>query len=128
MIYYYYLTGDLNKMPRGDEIIKLMHKEEYPSRIQRDMRDRLSHTRATSQSCIDHLDPVPHEAGGPLKISSGQIAQSNVDVNRPVDIGAEQLTKFEESWPHTDSFYSSLSKEVITFAAQKGFTLAQPLI
>ena len=112
-------------MSRGDEIIKLMHKEEYLSRIQRDVRDRLSQIWATLQSCIDTLDPVPYEAGALLKISSGQIAQSNGNVDRPVDIGAEQLTKFEESWPHTDSFYSSLSKEVIAFADQKGYTLAQ---
>ena len=46
-----------------------------------------------------------------------------------VDIGAEQLTKFDESWPHTDSFYSSLSKEVITLLLKRVIHLdTQPLI
>ena len=43
----------------GHEIIKLRHKKVYPSRIQRDVRDRISHIRATLQSCIDPLILFP---------------------------------------------------------------------
>ena len=84
------LTGELKKMSGGDENIELMHNEETLSRIQQDVREHLS-LRATLQSSIDPLDPVCHETGALFNISSGQIVQSNVNVDRAVEIGAEQL-------------------------------------
>ena len=77
-------------MSEGDENIELMHNEETLSRIQQDVRERLS-LRVTLQSSIDPLDPVWHETGALFNISSGQIVQSNVNVDRAVEIGAEQL-------------------------------------
>jgi len=50
-------------------------------------------------------------------ISNGQLAQPNVNVDKAVEIGADQLIQFEALWP--EGFYSSLAKQVTTFAAKK---------
>ena len=38
------------------------------------------------------MDPDAHETGSLLNIWSGQVAQPNVNVDRALDIGAEQMT------------------------------------
>ena len=110
------LTGDLKKMSGDYEKVQMTHKEESASRIRRDGNDRKS-LKATLESCIDPMDPTTHEAGCLLNISSGQLAQPNVNVDKAVDIGANQLIQFEALWP--EGFYNSLAKQVTTFAAKK---------
>ena len=110
------LTGDLKKMSGDDENVQTTHKEESPSRIRRDGIDRQS-LRAALGSRIDPMDPVTHVAGCLLNISNGQIAKPDVNVDRALDVGSEQLTQFEASWP--DGFYNKLSKQVVTFAEKK---------
>ena len=51
------------------------------------------------------MDPDTHVTGSLLDIWSGQVAQPNVNVDRALDIGAEQMIQFERSWP--DGFYSA---------------------
>ena len=60
------------------------------------------------------MDPVTHAAGCLINISNGQIAQPNVNIDRALEVGCEQLKQFEASWP--DVFYNTLSKQVVTFA------------
>jgi hypothetical protein len=110
------LTGDLMKMSGKEDSLQMTHKEESVSRIQKDYLDRQS-LRATLESFTDPLDPTSHADGGLLNISTGQLAQSNVNVDRALEVGADQLKQFEASWP--DGFYTSLPKQVITFAHQK---------
>ena len=81
----------------------MTHKEESPSRIIRDADDRQSLHR-TLLSCINPMDPDTHVTGSLLNIWSGQVAQPNVNVDRALDIGAEQMIQFERSWP--DGFYA----------------------
>ena len=45
------------------------------------------------------MDPVTHVAGCLLNISNGQIAKPDVNVDRALEVGSEQLTQFEASWP-----------------------------
>ena len=66
---------------------------------------------------IDPMDPVTHAAGCLINISNGQIAQTNVNVDRALEVGREQLKQFEASWPA--GFYNTLSKQVLTFAERK---------
>ena len=110
------LTGDLKKMSGADEKVQMTHKEESASRIHRDANDRKS-LRATLESCIDPLDPATHEGGCLLNISNGQLAQPHVNVDKAVEIGANQLIQFEALWP--EGFYSPLAKQITTFAAKK---------
>ena len=110
------LTGDLRKMSGDDENVQTTHKEESPSRIRRDGIDRQS-LRAALGSRIDPMDPVTHVAGCLFNISNGQIAKPDVNVDRALEVGSEQLTQFEASWP--DGFYNKLSKQVVTFAEKK---------
>ena len=107
------LTGDLNKMSGDDANVQTTHKEETESRINRDGHD-LQSLRAALQSRIDPMDPVTHAAGCLINISNGQIAQPNVNIDRALEVGREQLKQFEASWP--DGFYNTLSKQVVTFA------------
>jgi len=63
------------------------------------------------------MDPVTHVAGCLLNISGGHLAHPNDNVDRTMELGAEQLIQLEASWP--EGFYSSLAKQVITFAENK---------
>ena len=118
------LTDDLKKMSGDDDKVQMTHKKESPSRIVQDGHDRQSlRDRQSLQSRVDPMDPVTHVAGCFLNISSGQLAQPNVNVDRAMERGAEQLIQFEASWP--EGFYSSLSKQVITFAEKKKTSLSR---
>lgn len=110
------LTGDLKKMSGKEESLQMTHKEESASRIHQDGHDRQS-LRATLESYIDPLDPGTHAGGCLLNISTGQLAQPNVNVDRALEIGADQLKQFEASWP--EGFYTSLTKQVVTFGVKK---------
>lgn len=110
------ITGDLKKMSGSEEVVQVTHKEESPSRINRDGDDRQSLRRAL-MTCLHPMDPDTHVTGSLLNIWSGQVAQSNVNVDRALDIGIEQMIQFERSWP--EGFYTSLSMEVVTFNTKK---------
>jgi len=84
------MTGDLKKMSGSDEVVPMTQKEESPSRINRDGDDRQS-LRRTLLSCINPMDPDTHVTGSLLNIWSGQVAQPNVNVDRALDIGSEQM-------------------------------------
>ena len=110
------LTGDLKKMSGDDANVQTTHNEEAESRINRDGHDRQS-LRAALESRIDPMYPVTHAAGCLINISNGQIAQPNVNVDRALEVGREQLKQFEALWPA--GFYNTLSKQVVTFAERK---------
>ena len=110
------LTGDLKKMTGDEETLQTTHKEESPSRIRRDGDDCRS-LQAALASRVDPMDPATHEPGCLLNISNGQIAQPNVNVDRALEVGQEQLTQFEASWPN--GFYDPISKKVVTLSEKK---------
>ena len=73
------------------------------------------------------MDPNSHEAGSLLNIWSGQLTQPNVNVDKALHTGAKQLIQFERLWPEV--FYSSLSKEAVTFATkQKRLTVGDHVV
>ena len=110
------LTGDLKKMSGDDANVQTTHKEEAGTRINRYGHDRQS-LRAALEPRIDQMDPVTPAAGCLINISNGQIAQPNVNVDRALEVGREQLKQFEAPWP--DGFCSTLSEQVATFAERK---------
>ena len=103
-------------MPGDDANVQTTHNEEAESRINRYGHDHQS-LRAALESRIYPMDPVTHAAGCLINIPNGQIAQPNVNVDRALEVGREQLKQFEASWP--DGFYNTLSKQVVTFAERK---------
>ena len=98
------------------EAANVQMTQESASHMVRDGSDRQS-LRTAQESRIDPMNPVTHVAGSLLNISSGQLAQPNVNVDKALDIGTRQLTQFEASWP--EGFYNSLSKQVVTFSTKK---------
>ena len=67
------------------------------------------------------MDPDSHEDEVLLNISTGQIAQPEVNVDRSLEIGKEQLNDFETTWP--EGFYCRLSKHVVTFESRNKHAL-----
>ena len=45
------------------------------------------------------MDPVTHAAGCLISISNGQIAQTNINVDKALDVGRGQFKQCEASWP-----------------------------
>ena len=73
------LTVDLKKMP--GEAANVQMTQESASHMVRDGSDRQS-LRTAQESRIDPMNPVTHVAGSLLNISSGQLAQPNVNVDK----------------------------------------------
>ena len=109
------VTDDFKKMSGEAVNVKMTHKESA-SRMVRDGSDHQS-LRTALESRLDPMNPVTNVAGSLLNISSGQLTQPNVNVDKALDIGTRQLTQFEASWP--EGFYNSLSKQVVTFSTKK---------
>jgi len=91
------------------------HKEEKPSRIISDAKDR-DKIREKLLTCIDPLDPTGHPAGL-INVVTGRIAPETVNAHDAVDTGNGQLASFEKSWP--GGFNASLSKMVVTMAVKR---------
>ena len=98
------LTNFLRRMTGGSDSTQIRHKEEDKFRIQRDPEDRNS-IRKTLETCIDPMDPDSHEDGGLFNISTEQTAQPEVNVDRSLEIGKEQLNDFESRRPSTPESY-----------------------
>ena len=73
------------------------HKEEKPSRIISDARDR-DKIREKLLTYIDPLDPTGHPVGL-INVVTGRTAPETVNAHDAVDIGNGQLASFEKSWP-----------------------------
>ena len=71
------------------------HKEEKPSRIISDAKDR-DKIQEKLLTCIDPLDPTGHPAGL-INVVTGRIAPETVNAHDAVDIGNGQLASFEKS-------------------------------
>jgi len=96
------LTGDLQIMTEEDSTTKLVHK----GRIKTDVQDRLS-LHVTLQECIDPMGPDSHPDGALL----------NVNIDRAVTLGQEQMEALESSWP--EGFYNTIKRQVVTFSGSR---------
>ena len=103
-------------MSGGSDSAQIRHKEEDKFRIQRDTEDKNS-IRKTLETCIDPMDPDSHEDGVLLNMSTGQIAQPEVNIDCSLEIGKKQLNDFETTWP--EGFYCRLSNHVVTLESRK---------
>ncbi len=61
-----------------------------------------------------------------INISSGLLAQLNVKIDKAVEIGTEQLIQLLVSW--SDGFYSTLLKQVVTYARKNSLRIGENAI
>lgn len=110
------LTGDLQTMTEEDRTPKLVHKEESNGRIKTDAQDRQS-ICSTLLDCVDPMDPDSHPDGALMNVVTGAIAQQDVNIDRALILGQEQMEASESSWP--EGFYNPIKKRVVTFSGNR---------
>ena len=93
----------------------MTHKEKGKNRIVCDGKDRRG-IHEKLDICIDPLDPEQHPEGL-VKVVTGIVASSEVNVNNALAIGMKQKNDFEGNWP--ESFHKTISKKVRTMAMEK---------
>ena len=94
---------------------KTVHKKEAPARISADQGDR-DWLRRKLDVSIDPMDPEKQPANI-VNVVNGRIAPESVNVDRAVEIGAQQMGEFERKLP--GGFYDTISKKVQTMAVMK---------
>lgn len=110
------LLQDISSMTdehAGDTVTH--HKEEMPSRIVSDAKDR-GKLRNKLSTSVDPLHPASHPKGL-VNIVTGRIAPANVNVPDSLGIGLAQMQEFESSWPK--GFHDVIPKKVLTMAVTK---------
>ena len=98
------LQNDLRNMSNEEEKVKTTHIEENKSRMNADVKDRIS-LRKVLAGCIDPLQPDSHPGGQLLNICTGRIATEEVNVWNAFALGRCQMEECEKSWP--DGFYKT---------------------
>ena len=68
------------------------------------------------------MDPDSHPDGTLINIVTGAIAPANVNIDKAVSHGQEQLESFESSWP--EGFYTTLKRQAVTFSDRMPSKLA----
>ena len=110
------LRYDLKSMKEGQGSKTVTtHKEESMSRIEYDGVDR-NNLRTTLSTFIDPLDPTGHPERL-INIATGLISPPDVNVDKSLELGENQMKKFEDGW--STSFYASPNKTVIAVPDSK---------
>ena len=111
------VRSQINQLSSGDSgKVQMTHKEEAPSRILSDSKDRKA-LRDTLELCISPLISDDHTNGPLINIVTGQVAQPDCNLDQAKELGEKQLQEFRASWP--SGFYKTLYKPV------KGFDLTK---
>ena len=95
--------------------ISSVHKQESPSRIKSDRTDRIK-LRNFLQTCIHPLDHNSHAPNKLINIYTGEISSCS-NVNKSLEIGQKQMSKFQESLP--GGFHKPLKKLVVKMKCRK---------
>jgi len=103
-------------MTEEDSTPKVVHKEESNGRIKTDAQDRQS-LRVTLQECIDPVDPDSHPDGALLNVVTGAVAPQDVNIERTVTLGQEQMEALESTWP--EGVYNTIKRQVVTFSGNR---------
>ena len=90
------------------------HKEESMSRIKSDAVDR-EKLRVNLCSFVDPLDTSSHPEGV-VNIANGLVSTNNVNVDKALELGQQQMDEFETGWP--SNFHKTL-QNVITMPDAK---------
>ena len=63
------------------------------------------------------MDPDSHSDGTLLNVVTGAVAPQDVNIDRAVTLGQEQMEAFESSWP--EGFYNTIKRQVVTFSGNR---------
>ena len=99
---------------KSSETKEVRHKEGYEGRMKSDAEDRLK-IRSALVTFIHSLKLETHRANILVNIYNGEEAGDNVNANKSLEIGIDQMNKFQESLP--EGFRVKLSTKVVTMAA-----------
>ena len=103
-------------MTEEDSTPNMVHKEESNGCVKTDAQDRQS-LRVTLQECIDLMDPDSHADRALLNIVTGAVAPQDVNIERAVMLGQEQMETFQSLWP--EGFYNTIKRQVDTFSGNR---------
>ena len=79
--------------------------------VSRQMHKIASHSVLhCSLECIDPVDPDSHPAGALRNVVTGAVAPQDVNIDRAVTLGQEQMEALEFSWP--EGFYNTIKRQV----------------
>ena len=95
--------------------VQNVHKEEAQARISSDRKDREGIQHKLEMS-INPLDPVSHPESI-VNIVNGRMGPATVNVQDSVEVGREQMSEFERTWP--EHFHDTVSKRITTMAVTK---------
>ena len=87
------------------------HKEEIPSRIKADTKDRET-LREKLKLIIDPLDPEQHQEGLVNVITGKVVCHSSVNVNNVIMVRKKQMETFDQTFP--EGFHDIIPRKVIT--------------
>ena len=63
------------------------------------------------------MDPDSHPDGALLNVVTGAVAPQDVNIDRAVTLGQEQMEALESSWP--EGFYNTIKRQVVTFSGNR---------
>jgi len=106
------LMKDVAELNKETDTSVQSHKEEIPSRVKSDGRDRETIHQKLKQ-CINPLDSG-HEL---VNIVTGGVYSEKANVDNAVSIGTQQMKDFESVWP--ESFHQTISTQVVTMSATR---------
>ena len=69
------------------------------------------------QGCIDSMDPNSHADSVQLNIFTGAVPPQDVNVDRAMTFGQEQMEALESSW--LEGFYNTIKQQVVTFPGNR---------
>ena len=92
------------------------HKEESPSRITNDAKNRAD-LRQKLETCIDPLNDSNYPDKLVNIVTGHVVAHKAVNVENAAAIGMTQMVELEAQWP--ESFNETLHKKVVTMAITK---------
>ena len=94
------------------------HKEESKSRIQADAVDRQK-LRTFLNTCINPLDPSPHDPLVLCNIYTGEDGGEKCNVNKSVEIGKSQMDSYQQAL--SGGFRSAISNySTLVITMKKG--------
>ena len=63
------------------------------------------------------MDPDSHPDGALLNVVTGAVAPQDVNIDRAVTLGQEQMEALESSWP--EGLYNTIKWQVVTFSGNR---------
>lgn len=108
-----------------ENIVQNNHKEEANPRIENDKKDREA-LKNHLELCIHPMKPELHPENL-VNVANGTLAVSQINVDKAVIIGHNQLVEFEKSLPN--GFWKPIERKIKTMATtKKGISIGSKVL